>query len=224
MSTSPSFSGNPTNIGDDIPHMHLSLPQSAPVAMYQDARTQGFLTGPVAMMRSSMQPSPRPYMNSMQSIDAVLHEPEQHRYTGFAHPVYHSSFLSEQNPERSVVQVSEDGEDDDDEDEFGAFDRLMEDYETACEHGDLLTLLSLPPPADADDIWSEIEDVSVRNQQWGYLQQLMEKFNKQFDTDFMAEIVSSGYEDSHKACVIDLALKCGWAINSPKSDGVYILW
>lgn len=114
--------------------------------------------------------------------------------------------------------------DDDDDDRFAAFDKLIEDYETACASMDFGTLLALPVPADPEDVWSEIEDVVVRNRQWDYLLQMMQKFEKNFDTDFMADIVSSGYSDEQKVCVIELALHTGWKINSPKSNSDYILW
>ena len=158
----------------------------------------------------------------MQSIDAILYRDaalHQHVPDGSRQS---SSRPTRQQAPGTVKELVDDSEGSDG--EFAAFDKLMEAYELACEDADFGTLVALPLPADPDDIWCEIEDSVIRNAQWSYLQRLMQKFGKHFDTDFLAEIITSNYMDEHKVCVLEIALRAGWKIDSPKSDGGHILW
>ena len=166
--------------------------------------------------------SSRHHMHSMQSIDAVLGQADYgRRGSSTDSSYYHAPHADRYIPGHVLEAVDEDGHLSDD--EFGEFDRLIEAYEIACADADFQSLLSLPLPADPEDIWSEIEDIAIRTAQWDHLQQLMQKFDKHFDTDFLAGVVSSGYEDEQKVYVVELALHSGWNINSPRSDGGYIL-
>lgn len=152
----------------------------------------------------------------VQSIAAVLGEAEAHVHERTLNSYRPSLMKATKFPSFSARHVRR-------EDDFQRLQRLLKAYESACANLDFTTLLSLPPPADADDIWSEVEDVAVRNEQWDCLLQLMHNFGKHFTTDFIADIITSEYEDHQKGEVISLALRHGWDIDSAKSDGGHIL-
>lgn len=179
-------------------------------------------------MRSENDASSSSSTRHTQPIDAVLYDDEDD-HDGVKTPTGLPFRSVAKQPvdytdDEDTNDYDGDGDDDDDDDEFAAFDKLIEDYESACASMDFMTLLVLPVLKDPEDVWSEVEDVVVRNRQWDYLLQMMQKFEKNFDTDFMADIVSSAYDDEQKVCVIELALHSGWNINSPKPNGDYILW